>query len=205
MGTAFSASGPASSVGAYCPIPEPGETPVCQEPARERYGEFFEAVEAGRIDPAQTAQIEAALTHSGDEGAAYLALSSLAYGYYRLAHQTGGQPGSDPRLQARLVQWNELLAGVYGDESTSPALKQAVRAAAEDLERRVPTVGVTCTAGHVEECESLTGLVGALTAIDENTSVRSPLSRLVERLLGPPSDPLGTTTPSGTSPTEEAP
>ena len=26
---------------------------------------------------------------------------------------------------------------------------------------------------------------GALTAIDENTSVRSPLTRLVERLLGP--------------------
>lgn len=178
-------------MGAYCPLPEPGETPACQAPARERYDAFFQAVEAGRIDPAQTASIEAALEHSGDESGAYLALSSLAYGYYKLAHQTGGQPGSDRRLQARLVRWNELLARVYGSESTSPALKQAIRDAAEDLDERVPTVGVTCTAGHVEECERREGLVGALTEIDERTSLRGPLSRLMERLLAPPRDPLG--------------
>jgi hypothetical protein len=181
-------------VGAYCPLPEPGETPTCQVPARERYGDFFDAVEDGRIDPAQMAQIEAALTGSGDgdEGAAYLALSSLTYGYYRLAHAAGREPGTNRRLQARLVRWNELLARVYGDESTPPALKQAVRDAAEDLARRVPGVGVTCTAGNAEDCENATGLVGVLTAIDDRTSVRNPLTRLIERLLGPPADPLGT-------------
>ncbi len=192
FGSAFSASGPPGAVGAYCPLPAPGETPVCQAPARERYGAFFAAVEAGDIDPAQMVQIEAALTRSGDgdEGAAYLALSSLVYGYYRLALDAGAVPGSEPRLQARLVRWNQLLTRVYGADDTPPALKAAVRTAAEDLEKRVSTVGVTCTAGRVEDCENATGLVGALSAIDEGTSMRSPLSRLIERLLGPPDDPL---------------
>jgi len=177
--------------GMYCPIPEPGEVPACQSPARERYAAFFEAVDSGRLDPAQTAQIEDALAHSGDERGAYLALSSLAYGYYRLAHEVSKQPQANPRLTARLVRWNELLTKVYGAESTSPALKQAVRTAAEDLAKRAPAVGVTCTAGRVEDCEAARGLVGALAAVDERTSVRSPLSRIIERLLGPSDGALG--------------
>lgn len=180
-----------STPGAYCPIPEPGEAPDCQTPARERYADFFEALESGRLDPAQTAQIERALADSGDERAAYLALSSLTYGYYRLAHAASKQPRANHRLTARLVRWNELLTKVYGAESTSPALKQAVRRAAEDLAMRAPAVGVTCTAGRVEDCEAARGLVGALAAVDERTSVRSPLSRVIERLLGTSDRALG--------------
>jgi len=190
-GPAAAVTGTPGSTGAYCPIPEPGETPSCQAPARERYAEFFAALESGEIDPAQTAQIEAALSRTGDETGAYLALSSLAYGYYRLAHEASQQPRANRRLTARLVRWNELLTKIYGAESTSPALKQAVRAAAEDLDARAPAVGVTCTAGREEDCEAVRGLVGALSAIDGGTSMRSPLSRLVERLLGPAGSPLG--------------
>ena len=178
-------SGAPGTAGAYCPIPEPGETPSCQVPAREQYGEFFAAVESGRADPAQTTQIEAALSRTGDETGAYLALSSIAYGYYRLAHEASQQPHANPRLTARLMRWNELLTRVYGAESTPPALKAAVRTAAEDLGARVPPIGVTCTAGREADCEAVRGLVGALAAIDERTSMRSPLSRLGERLLGP--------------------
>ena len=106
---------PSAAPGAYCPFPEPGQKPACLAPVQERYPAFLEGADRGRIDEAVTAGVEADLTAASDTRDAYLALSSLAYAYYRLAQREAANPGADPALVRRLEHWNGLLSGLYHD------------------------------------------------------------------------------------------
>ena len=65
----------AAQPGAYCPLPEPGQRPICLEPAQAHYADFFAAVERGRVTAADTAPVEADLDGRAGRERAYLALS----------------------------------------------------------------------------------------------------------------------------------
>ena len=177
-------SATASEPGAYCPLPEKGEVPVCLTPAQAEYGAFFAGLESGEIDEAQTAALEADLASGDETERAYLALSSISYGYYRLAQRLSEEPEGDPVLLARLEHWNQLLRTVYAGVPADGRFQQAVQQAAVDLHRRSPAVGETCGAGAEQGCEGAEGLVRALAAIDSRAGLRSPLTRLVNRLFG---------------------
>jgi hypothetical protein len=174
--------------GAYCPLPEKGQKPVCLSPAEARYEEFFQALERGEVDDRHTAAVEADLQAGTDPERAYLALSSVSYGYYRLADRVGSHPEADPALLARLSHWNRLLLEVYGETGGDSDFRQAVREAAVDLHRRTPAAGELCARSHsVEgECPGADGLVRALAQIDSNAGIRAPLSKLMNRVVGRP-------------------
>ena len=95
------AGGDPSAAGAYCPLPEQGQVPECLKPAKAEFGDFFEAIEAGGVNDSQSRKLETALAGSSQEES-YLALSSLAYGYFRLAQRAAADPSATPRLTARL-------------------------------------------------------------------------------------------------------
>jgi hypothetical protein len=174
-------------VGAYCPLPKKGEAPVCLSPAKAEYGEFFAALESGNLSDANTAPIETDLRAGDATDRRVLALSSVSYGYYTLARQISEQDEADPRLLARLRHWNQLLLDTYGQSGVDPQLQAAVREAAVDLHAHAPAVGEMCPAGEPgTQCDGADGLVRALAMIDSNAGVRTPLSRLVNRLLGEP-------------------
>jgi hypothetical protein len=134
------AGGDPSKAGAYCPLPEPGQQPECLAPARAEFGEFFEAVEAGSVDESQSQRLESALASGASDENAYLALSSLAYGYFRLAQRAATDPGARPELTNRLDRWNRVLADAYSDSEANPEFRSAVRQAAEDLGDKAPAV-----------------------------------------------------------------
>ena len=172
--------------GAYCPLPEPGEKPQCLEPAQREYGEFFGAVDGGELGDAQTARLETDLA-SGAEGAnAYLALSSLAYGYYRLAQRAAATPGEDPEVVARLERWNALLARAYQVSPDDAPYRDAVRVAALDIQERSPSVKLRCldAEGEAAACDSTEAVLRALGRGRDETGVRGVLGRLLERLFG---------------------
>ena len=159
--------------GAYCPLPEPGEVPQCQAPARAEFGDFFEAVESGGVDDRQAQRLEAALAGGSSDEELYLALSSLAYGYFRLAQRAAADPKARPELAARLDGWNRVLVDAYASSDANPEFQQAVRQAALDLADRAPPVS---TDG---------GLLELIAQADGRSSgMRGPLEGLVERILG---------------------
>jgi hypothetical protein len=171
------ASGSEMVKGTYCPLPEPGHTPRCLGAAQAEYGEFFAALDAGALDDAAAARVEADLL-SGER--AHLALSSLAFGYYQLARSVASEPSAHPDFVARLEHWNALLAETYQEEVP---LRGVVREAAADLEARAPPVPLACTDGS-EHCTTTSGLSGALAAVDAAAGIRGPLVRLWQRWLG---------------------
>ncbi len=174
----------AAQPGAYCPLPEKGDVPACLTPAQAQYGEFFAGLESGEFDERQTSVVEADLAASDETERSYLALSSLSYGYYRLAQRLSNQRTADPALLARLAHWNQLLLEVYeGDDAAKP-FREAVRQAAVDLHTRAPAVGETCKPTANEPCRGAEGLVRALAAIDARAGLRSPLTRLMSRIFG---------------------
>lgn len=183
-GASWGAGGDPSKVGAYCPLPEKGQKPVCLAPAEAAYGDFFEAVDAGAVSAAEAARVESDLSGASGDAQTYLALSSLSYGYYRLAEEVAASPEADPALSARLAHWNDLLLDLYGGPSTDATLRAAVREAAEDLQARVPS----CPASYPGGCTHSEDLVRALAAVDGGASLRSPLSELLERIVGSESD-----------------
>ena len=160
--------------GAYCPLPEPGQTPRCLAPAQAEYADFFRALDRGALDSEATARVEADLL-SGDR--AHLALSSLTYGYYRLALSAASEPDANPDFVARLEHWNTLLAETY--ESSVP-LRGALREAAADLGRKAPAVPLACADG-THSCTATSDLTQALAAIDSAAGVQRPLVRLWKR------------------------
>ncbi|CAG1010444.1 hypothetical protein MYXO_04020 [Myxococcaceae bacterium] len=176
--------------GSYCPIPAPGEKPDCRAGAEERYPAFYQSLEAGSIDPAAAARIEADLASGGDVERSYEALSSLAYGYYVLARKASASPHADPAVVARLERWNELLARAYHESPPEASLRAAVREAAADIERRAAPVRVACTDanGNASTCTSTQSVLREMDAARDHTGLRGQLGRLMERLLGEDGD-----------------
>jgi hypothetical protein len=154
--------------------------------ARAEYGSFLEDVDAGQVREETAVALEADLE---SEDRAYLALSSLAYGYYRLAQHAASQPSPSPVLTSRLDHWNALLSALYAGNADGSDLRRAVLAAALDLHERAPRVPTHCgdAAGELEECDSTGLLIWTLQNMDEQNQthgIRGALSRLLDRFRG---------------------
>ena len=130
--------------GAYCPFPKKGETPTCMEPAKQEYTDFFAAVDTGGLADADAVRLEREVASGAAGKTPYLAISSLSYGYYRLAQRAAESPGEDPAVVARLQRWNELLAAAYAISSDDPGYRKAVHDAAHDLQQRAPAIVLAC-------------------------------------------------------------
>jgi hypothetical protein len=162
-----------TSAGAYCPLPEPGQVPRCLDPARAQFGDFFEAVEAGKLEDGESQRLEAALGGSASPEEAYLALSSLAYGYFRLAQRAAADPEARPELTERLERWNRILVDAYADNRADPEFQQAVRRAAHDIDTKAPTGGPTSE------------LLQQISQADgQSSGMRGALEGLIGRILG---------------------
>lgn len=173
--------------GSYCPLPEKGELPQCLDPAQQAYGGFFGALEEGGVDDARLAPVEAAVGRGAQGEHAYLALSSLAYGYYRLASRAAQGTGSDPEVIERLARWNDLLANAYAS-SPDAHYRAAVRQAAEELHARAP-IRLPCrdATGAESACSSTESVLRGFNAASERVGLRGALERLMRRVLGPES------------------
>ena len=172
--------------GAYCPLPKKGETPQCLEPAIAEYGEFFSALEEQDVSESRLARLEGDVAAGAEAENAYLALSSLAYGYYRLSQRVAAADDADPRFLARLEQWNALLAVAYGASGDDSDFRQAVREAALDLQRNAPPVRLRCVdeRGETMECDSTDAVMRGIDAAANEVGFRGALERLLERIFG---------------------
>ncbi len=173
--------------GAYCPFPKPGEKPACLLPAKQEYGEFFAALDAnGDIGETAAARLEADVAAGADSENAYLALSSLAYGYYRLAQQAAATPIDDPELVARLERWNALLSRAYASSGQDAEFQDSVREAALDLKHRAPPVVLSCLdeSGGRVPCDSTDAVLRDIDRLRDQVGVRGALSRLLGRFFG---------------------
>jgi hypothetical protein len=173
--------------GAYCPFPKPGEKPACLLPAQREYGEFFTALDGqGDVGETAAARLEADVAAGAASETAYLALSSLAYGYYRISQQAAATPGEDPELAARLERWNALLAKAYAASPQDPRFQESVREAALDLQRRAPPVDLSCLdeSGSRVRCDATDAVVRDIDRLRDQVGVRGALSRLLGRFFG---------------------
>ena len=116
---------------------------------------------------------------------AYLALSSLAYGYYRLASRTAQGTTADPAIVERLARWNELLSNAYAASPEDAAYQSAVRQAAEDLHARAP-IRLPCrdAKGAEMACSSTESVLRGFNAASERVGLRGALERVMRRLTG---------------------
>jgi hypothetical protein len=173
--------------GAYCPFPKPGETPACMLPAKAAYGEFFAALEApGAVGDAALARVEADIAAGAASENAYLALSSLAYGYYRLSQQAAATPSSDPEIAARLERWNALLSRAYAASPEDSRYRDSIHEAALDLKRRSPPVELSCLDEEEKpvRCDSTDAVLRDIDRLRDEVGVRGALSRLLGRYFG---------------------
>lgn len=178
--------------GAYCPFPKPGEKPACLVPAKQAYGEFFAALdENGDVGEAASARLEADVAAGAGSQNAYLALSSLAYGYYRLSQQAAASPNEDPQVVARLERWNALLASAYAASPQDAKFQDSVREAALDLQRRAPPVELSCLdeSGGPVRCDSTEAVVRDIDRLRDEVGVRGALSRLLGRFFDDGAEP----------------
>jgi hypothetical protein len=175
----------ANQPGAYCPLPKKGETPACLEPAIAEYGEFFSAIEEEDLSETSLARLEGDVAAGAKADNAYLALSSLAYGYYRLSQRVAAAEGADPRFLARLEQWNALLAVAYEESGEDTEFRRAVREAALDLQRNAPPVRLRCVdeRGETTECDSTDAVMRGIDAAANEVGIRGALERLLKRIL----------------------
>ncbi len=183
-------AGDPSRAGAYCPFPAKGEKPVCFTEVEREYSDFIAAVDSGKVDDPEVAELERALQQGGESETRALALSSLAYGYFMLAERAASEEAPDPALVARLESWNQLLSSVYADAESEPRFRTAVRRAAVDLHERAPAVPSSddeCEGSATgDSCRTTSGLLAALKRIDDpdaDTGVRGALGRLLGRMF----------------------
>jgi hypothetical protein len=171
--------------GAYCPFPEKGETPRCLEPAKNEYVEFFTALAQGELLDADVDRLERDVASGASSETPYLAISSLSYGYYRLAERAATNPDEDPAVAARLERWNELLALAYDTSPDDPSYRAAVRDAAFDLEQRGPQVKLRCVdeRGRTTECNSTEAVLRGFNRTEEEVGIRGALDRLIQRMM----------------------
>jgi hypothetical protein len=173
--------------GDYCPFPKQDEKPACMIPAQQRYAEFFESVDTGHVSEIDEKPVARDLAGAGegDIEDPYLALSSLAYAYYRLAERAAASLEPDPVLVARLEQWNRLFSAAYEASSPRSRFREALRRAAADLHQRAPAVPAACEGGGGSaDCDTTGVLLLALEQLDEKHGFRGAVSRLLSRLLG---------------------
>lgn len=171
--------------GAYCPLPEKGEVPSCLAPAKKTYSDFFTALDAEDADDAALATVEDAVALGAQEDSAYLALSSLSYGYYRLAQRASISETADPEITSRLARWNDLLARAYSASPDDVPYRAAVRQAAEELRDRAP-IALPCrdADGEPSDCNSTESVLRGFNAASERVGIRGALERLLKRMLG---------------------
>lgn len=172
--------------GAYCPFPEPGQAPTCMAPAQQEYPDFFTALDDGELSDADASALENEVAAGAAGKSPYLAISSLSYGYYRLAQRAAESPGEDPAVAARLQRWNELLSAAYDTSADDPNYRQAVRDAANDLKQRAPAVLLACAdeRGQTTECTSTESVIRGINRTQEAVGIRGALERLLDRMLG---------------------
>jgi len=179
------AAGDPAAAGAYCPLPPPGESPRCLDPAKAAYGEFFTALETGVPADTAAARVESDLAAGSVSANAYLALSSLAYGYWRLSERAAAAQ-ADPALALRLERWNALLRDAYTTSAEDVRYRAAIRAAALDLRRRAPPVRLRCVAadGATSECDSTEAVLRGIDSAAGEVGLRGALERLLQRMFG---------------------
>jgi len=180
------AAGDPAKAGAYCPLPPPGQTPHCLEPAKAAYGEFFRALEAGVPADSATARVESDLAAGGVSANAYLALSSLAYGYWRLSERAAAAQADHPELALRLERWNALLREAYATSGEDVRYQAAIREAALDLRRNAPPVRLRCVAadGAQSECDSTEAVLRGIDTAAGEVGLRGAVERVLERMFG---------------------
>lgn len=178
--------GAAAAPGAYCAIPEPGETPDCLDPAKSQFGDFFRAIDAGETDDAPLADVERAVAEGAGDAEGYLALSSLAYGYYQLSQRAARSETVDPAIASRLERWNDLFARVYGADPGATAWRDAVRAAALDLEAHAAPVALACRGsdGTSTPCTATEAVMLSIDRAASDRGYRGGLEKLLERWFG---------------------
>jgi hypothetical protein len=179
------AAGDPATAGAYCPLPPPGEKPRCLDPAQATYAAFFEALESGVPGDEVTARVDADLAAGSGSENAYLALSSVAYGYWRLSERAA-EAQRDPALAARLESWNALLGQAYAASPADGPYRAAMREAALDLRRRAPPVRLRCVdaAGATTECDSTEAVMRGIDTASGEVGLRGAFERLLERIFG---------------------
>jgi len=173
--------------GAYCPFPKAGEKPKCLEPATQEYGEFFTAIDGGGDrSEAAVARLERDVAEGAASEEPYLAISSLSYGYYRLAQQAAANPDEDPVIVARLERWNTLLSEAYARSADDENYRAAVRDAALDLRERAPAVTLDCVDEHGEVvgCTSTESVIRGFNRAGDQVGIRGALGRLLNRMFG---------------------
>jgi hypothetical protein len=172
--------------GAYCALPKPGETPKCLDPAKSEYKSFFTALDDGDVDDTTAARLEADVAGEGDAENAYLALSSLSYGYFRLSQRAAADPDVDPAIARRLERWNRVLALAYEKSEDNESFRNAVREAVVDLSENAPQVTLRCVdaAGVETECNSTEAVLRGVDATAGEVGMRGALERLLERMVG---------------------
>ena len=178
-------AGGGAEPGAYCPLPEKGEVPKCMAPARAEYSDYFAALERGQLADADAAQIEQAVAEGAASEHAYLALSSLTYGYYQLARREAERPEQDPEVALRLARWNALLERAYESSPEDDDYREAVHQAAQELRVRAP-IELPCqdAQGAPAACNSTEGVLRGLEAADDRAGIRGALERLLRRFFG---------------------
>jgi len=172
--------------GAYCPFPKKGEKPKCMEPATQEYGEFFSALDSGSLSDQDVERLEHDVASGAASDEPYLAISSLSYGYFRLAQQAAANPDEDPAIVARLERWNSLLSQAYASSSGDENYRSAVRDAALDLQERAPSVTLACAdeQGEIVECTSTESVIRGFNRAQDQVGIRGALDRLLNRMLG---------------------
>jgi hypothetical protein len=177
-------AGGGAEPGAYCPLPEKGEVPQCMEPAQATYSSYYQALADGNLADADTAELEQTVAEGAASEHAYLALSSLAYGYYQLARREAGRPEQDPEVALRLARWNTLLERAYAASAEDVAYRDAVHRAALELRERAPiTLPCQDASGAPAACSSTEGVLRGLETADERAGIRGALERLLRRFF----------------------
>ncbi len=174
--------------GAYCPFPEPGQTPQCMDPARAEYGDVFAALDDGAISDEQLETLEADVAAGAGSENAYLALTSITFVYYTIAQQAAASPAEDPGVVRRLERLNALLSGAYRASADDVNYRDAMQSAAQDLQRRAPAVSLQCVddAGQPAECQSTEALLHQYAAVSDEIGIRGALRKLLQRITGGP-------------------
>ena len=158
--------------------------------ARSEYPGFIASAEGGELDATAAHRLESDLGANVEAtDRTYLALSSLAYAYYRLAQRAANDPNQRDVLADRFTHWNAIWTRLYED-SGDPNLRLAGREAAEDLYRRTPRTDEAscqgCSTSPVSN-DAPGALLATLRGADQRAAdngVRGALSRLLARLRG---------------------
>ena len=134
-------------------------------------------------------RVERDLAAGASSENAYLALSSLTYGYYRLSLRAAAQESqgpADPRVVARLERWNALLGAAYDASPEDERFRNAVHEAAQDLQHRAPPVRLRCVdeSGDTVECTSTEAVIRGVNAAAGEVGIRGGPERLLERIMG---------------------